>query len=394
MKAYVVQNDAKIEPFGNPARDCLILNQTLAGLQVRALAENGMEAILVPNASAISDTNEHLMVGENVFFTPELLAEFVWRSRLERGRITICALKNGLTTQRTAVSVQDVVAGSDFTQYNLCSVPETGRDGDLRSVIIDPDEFSASLAMPHHMCGAGEYKIPMTEKLVIQIDHWANLWVANIVAILAEGARLKRKSKAELLWLAAKARSFNKWKIMRSLNKIGRNCDIHPTAYIEGSIIGEGVSVGAGAVIRESVIGDGVFIGNGVAVEESVIGYRSTILNGHILYSVLYPGVFSVTVMISASMLGADTFIGSDAILTDFRFDGKNVTVMKNGSPVDSGNVFLGSCLGHRVRLGSGCIVAPGRAVPCGLQIVAGKDRTVWENFEEVPSDGPNIIRR
>jgi NDP-sugar pyrophosphorylase family protein len=205
---------------------------------------------------------------------------------------------------------------------------------------------------------------------------------------------LKRKSKAELLWLAIRAKSFNQWKILRSLNKIGRNCDIHPTAYIEGSTIGDNVSVGAGAVIREAVIGEGVSIGNGVVVEESVIGYKSTILNGHILYSVLYPGVFSVTVMISASILGADTFIGSDAILTDFRFDGKNVTVMKDGKPVDSGNVFLGSCLGHNVRLGSGCIVAPGRSVPCGLQIVADKDRTVWEDFGKNPPEGSRILRR
>lgn len=178
-----------------------------------------------------------------------------------------------------------------------------------------------------------------------------------------------------------KARSFNKWKILRQLNKIGRNCDIHPAAYVEKSIIGDGVAVGAGVVIRESVIGDGSFIGNGVIVEESVIGEGSTILNGHILYSVLYPHSFSVAEMVPASLVGKDTFMGLNSTLTDFRFDGKNVTVLKNGVVVDSGNTFLGSCLGHGVYLGSGCIVAPGRSIPNGLCLAMRKEETIWKSF-------------
>lgn len=379
MKAYIQRIDKRIEPFDEPARDCLVLNKTIADTQAELLGKAGIEIISVSETLQISDANEHLLLGDNVYFTPELLKEFVERSRRESGT-TVCALKNGVTTLRTAVSVQDVKICQTHTEYNLRYFPKSGCEKTPRAVVIEPDKFSASLMMPVHMCVDRKYSIPMTEKLIAQIDHWANLWVINVVAILSEGARLQRSSKMKLFYLALKARSFNKWKILRQLNKIGKNCDIHPTAYIEGSTIGNGVAIGAGAIIRESVVGEGSFIGNGVVVEESVIGEGSTILNGHILYSVLYPHSFSVAEMVSASLVGRDTFMGLNSTLTDFRFDRKNVTVLKNGITLDSGNIFLGSCLGHGVYLGSGCIVAPGRIVPCGLRLAACKEKTIWES--------------
>jgi len=378
MKAYVVRNDKKIEPFGEPARDCLVLNQTIADSQAGVFAGVGMEMISVLSASQIVDPNEHVVLGDNLYLTPELLCEFVERSRREKN-IAVCALKCGLTTLRTAVIAQNTPTHNGYTEYDLRYFPEAKHGGTTRPVIIDPDDFSASVVMPHHMCGAEKYLVPMTERFVVQIDHWVNLWAVNIAAILASGARLQKSSKAKLLFLALKARSFNKWKILCQLNKIGSNCDIHPTAYVEGSVIGDGVAIGAGAVVRESVIGKGSFIGNGVIVEESVIGEGSSILNGHILYSVLYPHSFSVAEMVSASLVGRDTFMGLNSTLTDFRLDGKNVTVLKDGIAIDSGNTFLGSCLGHGVYLGSGCIVAPGRTVPNGLRLASCKEKTIWE---------------
>ena len=393
MKAYVIRIDKPIEPFNEPARDCLVLNQTIADVQAEIFGKAGMEIVSVSDASEISDTNEYLVLGDNLFFTPELLNEFVERSRQGRDA-TVCALKHGVTTLRTAISIQNVKNCQGYTEYNLRYFPEAKHRKDIRVLVIEPDELSVSFAVPFHMCGSKEYAIPMTERFIVQIDHWVNLWVTSIVAIMAGGARLQKSPKAKLLLLAIKARSSNKWKILRQLNKIGRNCDIHPTAYIEGSVIGDNVTVSAGAVVRESVVGDNALIGNGVVVEESVIGENSTILNGHILYSVLYPGCFSVAEMVSASLVGRDAFMGLNSTLTDFRLDGKNVTVLKDGVAVDSGNVFLGSCLGHGVYLGSGCIVAPGRMVPCGLHLASCKEGAVWSSFDGPIPDGFRLVKK
>jgi NDP-sugar pyrophosphorylase family protein len=169
----------------------------------------------------------------------------------------------------------------------------------------------------------------------------------------------------------------NQWKILSRLNKIGQGCDIHPTAYIEASTIGDSVTVGAGAIIRQSVIGNGTFVDNGVIIEKSVIAENNVILDGHIMYSVLYPGTSASTHRLITSLIGRGVLIGADVTLTNFRFDGKSVTVIKDGIKIDTGNQFIGSCLGHGVYLGAGCIVAPGRTIPGGTRITPEKSRII-----------------
>lgn len=91
MKAYAIRIDKPIKPFNEPARDCLVLNQTIADVQAEIFGKAGMEIVSVSDASKISDTNEYLVLGDNLFFTPELLNEFVERSRQGRDA-TVCAL--------------------------------------------------------------------------------------------------------------------------------------------------------------------------------------------------------------------------------------------------------------------------------------------------------------
>lgn len=64
-------------------------------------------------------------------------------------------------------------------------------------------------------------------------------------------------------------------------------------------------------------------------------------------------------------------------MLTDFRFDGQPIKVVKNGTVIDTENTFIGSCLGHNVYLGSGTIIASGRAIPNGLRILPENSRFV-----------------
>jgi acetyltransferase-like isoleucine patch superfamily enzyme len=210
--------------------------------------------------------------------------------------------------------------------------------------------------------------------LLIQVDHWTNLWAANIATRLAEVARLMKSSKPKLLGLALKARSLNKWSVLHRVNKIGKNCDIHPTAYIEGSTIGDNVIIGAGSVIRLSVIGDGSAISSNVTIESSILGEECTLDSGcTVFFSVLYPRTISLSRLILMSLCGRDTFISDLSGLADFRFDGKRIEVMKNGVPVNTGILNLGSCIGHEVYLGGGCWVAPGTAISSGLRIVPEK---------------------
>jgi acetyltransferase-like isoleucine patch superfamily enzyme len=377
MRAYIVQSDKIIEPFGDYARDCLVRNEPLSELQKRTLLELELEPVCVSGPDEIHDPEPYIIINDNLYFTRELLKEFIERSGTA-GECTVCALKAGLVTLRSAVSVQDVKpCFDDYFEYPLYFSPGGRLRKSYRYIKINPDQDSISIPMPEQICGDEKYLVPLTERFIIQVNHWINLWAANISTLLEEGARLQKMPKITAVILALKAHSLNQWKILGRLNKIGQGCDIHPTAYIEASTIGDNVTIGAGAIIRESVIGKGTFVDNGVIIEKSVIAEKNLILDGHIMYSVLYPGTSASTHRVITSLIGKNALIGADVTLTNFRFDGKSVMVIKDGTKTDTGNQFIGCCLGHGVYLGAGCIVAPGRTIPGGLRITLEDTRII-----------------
>ena len=376
MKAYLVKSNKLVEPFGDHPCDCLIANQKLGELQKKVLQELGLE-LKTTDISQIEDPNEHITFDDSLFFTKELLRKFISKSR-ELRSCTICALKPGLVTLNSMVTTQDVQIYADRVEYGLRYMPPQELRGNTTPVVIEPEQFSQTFPMPEHVRGPQEYRIPITDTLIIQVDHWTNLWAANMSALLAKVARLMAAPKLKLLGLSLKARSLNKWKVFRQTNRIGRNCDIHPTAYIEGSTIGDNVMIGAGSVIRLSVIGDKTSIGSNVTIESSVIGEECAIDSGCGTFcTVLYPRTISSSRLIFISLCGRDAFIADAAFLADFRLDGKPITVTKNGLTVNTGVLALGSCLGHGVYLGAGCIVAPGTAIPNWLRIIPEKTRVI-----------------
>ena len=242
--------------------------------------------------------------------------------------------------------------------------------------------------MPEHMTGSPEYKIPLPDKIAVQIDHWTNLWAANIASLLVSVAEVMRTPKWKLLGTALRAGSLNQWKVASKLNRIGSNCDIHPAAYVEGSVIGNNVTIGAGSVVRESSIADNATIENNVTLNFSVVGEGSYLADGsNVRYSVINPGTFFGFSTLSCQLLGNNCFIGDGVTMTDYRLDGKNITVLKNGSVIDTGNRILGSCVGHDSYLAAGSIVAPGRAIPNGTRLAPENSRVVQKttSLETLP---------
>jgi acetyltransferase-like isoleucine patch superfamily enzyme len=379
MKAYMIGSTKKLEPFGDHPGNCLIANRKLSEIQKQVLQTLGLELRTIPDAALIEDPDEHIILGDSLFYTKELMKQFIDKSRRLRS-CTTCALKPGLVTLHTIVPTQDIKIHTDRVEYDLHYVPAQRLPGNPVPIVINPEQFSQLVPIPEHIRGAQQYRIPMTDTFLIQVDHWTNLWAANIAHLLADVARLMKASKIKLLGLALKARSLNKWRIFHQVNKIGKNCDIHPTAYIEGSTIGDNVMIGAGAVIRLSVIGDGTSTGSNVTIESSVIGEECSIDSDCGAFgSVLYPRTTSSCRLIFTSLCGRDTFLADGCGLSDFRIDGKNVTVMKAGMSINTGVLALGSCLGHGAYLSAGCLIAPGIAIPNGLRLLPEKSLIISE---------------
>ena len=97
--------------------------------------------------------------------------------------------------------------------------------------------------------------------MVHQLDHWSHIVRVNQLSLAAraEGARLTWEGSgwAARLWfilkLLARARSIRKYDILRALNESTGKADIHPSAVVELSVLGEGVEIGPNAVVRASI---------------------------------------------------------------------------------------------------------------------------------------------
>ena len=377
MKAYRIKSSKIIEPFGDHPKDCLINNRSLADAQKETLRKLGIELQPEPYSGQIEDPDEHIFFEDSLFFSPELMQQFIKESRKLK-RSSICAIKPGLFTLRSILPTQDIKKFPDRVEYGLQYMPAKELRGEPEPLVIDPDQFSEVTPLPEHVTDTKELHFPYTDSIIIQIDHWANIWVANIFVLFSELARLRKASPLKLLILALRARSINKWKILSKTNKIGRSCDIHPTAYIEGSEIGDNVTIGAGSIIRMSTIGSGTSIGSNSTIEFSVLGEGCSIDSmAGAFSSVMYPGTVSSTKFLFTSLCGKNTFLADGVVVSDYRFDGKNVSVMKNGHPVDTGTLALGICLGHDVYLAGGCVSEPGRSIPNGVRIALEKARTI-----------------
>lgn len=386
MRAYIVKSRKAIDPFGDSPQDCLVANATLRSSQESVLSDLNIEAVFVEDGH-IQDQKEHLMLTDSLYFNRELIEEFVHKSR-DLKRNTVCALKRGISTLRTIVATQDVGLFDDRVEYGLHYSPPNGQQGEAVPIALDADRLQENLRMPEHMTGSPEYKIPLPDKIAMQIDHWTNLWAANIASLLVSVAEVMRTPKWKLLGTALRAGSLNQWKVASKLNRIGSNCDIHPAAYVEGSVIGDNVTIGAGSVVRESNIADYATIENNVTLNFSVVGEGSYLADGsNVRYSVINPGTFFGFSTLSCQLLGNNCFIGDGVTMTDYRLDGKNITVLKNGSVIDTGNRILGSCVGHDSYLAAGSIVAPGRAIPNGTRLAPENSRVVQKttSLETLP---------
>ncbi|MEM0053584.1 MAG: DapH/DapD/GlmU-related protein [Nitrososphaeria archaeon] len=367
VEASIESSQTIISPFMESPQHLLILNSRLEEHQRRTLDSLGIP-IVTPKGQ--DKKKGQLILKDTLFFTKELLVAFLIESiRLKQP--TQCAIKKGALTERSVTSTMDVDDFGESVGYRLYYYPlNCGLHVKPKPLVINADEYTQEMLFPNHMVQGGAYVAPITRKVIVQIEHWANLWACNIAALLANIAELKHNRFTQLR-LAVSALSTNQWRVSSKNVQIGKRCDIHPTSYLENSVIGDNVEIGAHSIVRGSMIGDKSVIHNNCTVVYSVLGEGSQLRDGaNVTYSLLFPGAFTTSSFINASVMGRNSFFPVGSVLADFRVDGKHVTVSKNGKIIDSGQTFLGCCLGHGAYVGAGVVIAPGREIPNDVKLL------------------------
>lgn len=379
MNVFIEPSGRLIAPFGDPPSDALILNRPLSAWRAEALA--GFTVVDAPTPPCV-------ILPDTLFFTAGMVQALVEGSS---GENAVLVVKNSRFT-KNFVHVQPhaaaVDAGWRFEKVRFVS----GGDAPPQDVLFDVDDQPFDLPAPNHYLGIETLELSITKHPVLELHHWVHILWANQ---FAGGIELRNTPPWRFvlkgLWAVLRALSLNKWKVLGKLNTIGKGCDIHPTAVLEGATLGDGVSVGPYARVLFSTLGDGANVMAGAQVDVSVVGPRAVVSEHSVLrFSVLYPEAVASQYLMQQCLLGRRAVTTGGAFSIDLNFDA-DIRVPLDGQLWSTGTRFLGSCFGHGCRIGTGFYLASGRMVPNDYFLVRDPAE-VLSRIPEGLGPGPIIV--
>lgn len=142
---------------------------------------------------------------------------------------------------------------------------------------------------------------------------------------------------------------------------IGKGSRVQPGALIEGPVrIGRDCLIRTGAYIR-----GGCWIGDGCVVGASTEIKRSILLDGARAPHLSYVG---------DSILGAGVNLGAGTVLSNFRQDGREISIPIGDGRLDTGRRKLGAVLGDGAKTGCNAVLHPG--------VVLGRESEVYPGVQ------------
>ena len=272
-----------------------------------------------------------------------------------------------------------------------------------------PEDQVVPITVPSDAREIGFYSVPdfMTmqtgnlthyapERAIISIESWVHVYFATIIfgnfgragtldANIDKSAFLQLK----LLWRAV----IEQHQILNSSAavKIGKDCDIDPSAIITGPAeIGDNCSIGAGAIIDNCTIGNNVNIDAGCVLKMSTVADNCFLPFKCSLYltAVMENTIISQNTCLQMCVIGRNSFVGAGNTFTDFNLIAQKPIRAANidGDLASVGQIVLGSAVGHNCRVGSGMVIFPGRMIESDVVVVASPQRRVISrniSFEE-----------
>jgi len=409
MKAYIVPSGVSIPPFNEPAGKAVrVLGCTLADRQEEILSRLGFDVVRVQELSQVP-AGESLVVLDHVFFTRPAVRAFLKAARGVSGD-AVLALPASAFCEEHGPLQDDVIVeageeGKDRTVFGVFLIRSTaGSINELREraerVTIP---FKEKVFRPPNLeiLGAGEnmdLSYAFTLQAVKHVCHWSHILDVHFQALFERWGDLTWKKVLSYLWRILTAFSLNKYKIMGRLLYKGRGCDIHPSAVVEASLLGDGVKIGPNAVVRGSVIGNGVKVDEHAEVLFSAVGDNSVCAwRSRVNFSVLYPRSLVSYPAVQTCVVGEGAVHTGGAFPIDMKLDfvhhNTEVPVLHHGKVVGSGKQFLGACFGHGSVIGSGQWLTCGLEVPNGAFLVRDPLHVVKRVPEDVPTGEPMAVR-
>lgn len=392
MIKIIIRDKRKIPPFNELARDLRVLNKPLwlhqKDILETCMGSNSTSEVEVDSLEQVpTDGHEEMLVyRDNLFFDQAFIDTFLSKARSQGKACRVAfALDDKVITTHALPLQSGIRREGDLYLAHMWYYPH-GREEITRPLVIDSGAYEfGSYHVPTHMSsekGDLVYQIPL--RAFLSIENWVHIFVANcLFGVLAEGARMERSLgnldvMLRIFWHALVERK----QILScsKLVKIGRNCQIDPTAVIQGpTIIGDNVYVGAGCVISNCIIGNNVSILQGNQLLISVVGDRC--------YLPFRASLFMTTLMedtmvaqnacLQLCVVGRDSFVGAGTTFTDFNLLPVPLRTTHRNQLEDVGLTVLGGCVGHHCRIGADLTILPGRMIESDVILYRKEGRSV-----------------
>ena len=385
MRCHLLDTGTRIEPFLDPIGEAPVANRPLAEWQQRVAAACGLELV----SGDAEPVGPCLVMADDLFITTGLMQAF--QGALEEvasdGPCVLSVEASAQLRQSAALQDLDLQLDDDgeraSARFPLWYLPPGHRGpppdpATCHPVTVRPREKLIRIPVPEHWFGKPEMVLPLTKQAVLRLQHWSHLLAANRLAWALDWLELPRW-RLWLIGLGILARAVvpTRARLLRASSRIGKGCEIHPTAVIEGSILEPGVKVGPFAVVRFSRLGAGTWVQDHGKVTLSVLGDKSLVSAGSTVnFCVSYPQASASQILMQLSVLGRRCITTGGGFMMDMRFDGE-VRVLHRGEVRNTGTRFLGSAIGHDAILGTGFWLAPGRCIPNGAVVVRDPDQVV-----------------
>ena len=334
-----------------------VLGRPLEAHQREAIERSGCELRDVRSTDEIPE-QRYVVFDEDLFFSQEFV-----QSVLQHAQGSSVSLRFGLAPNRfnERFILPHDRDPSEALRFNMRYVASS--DGRFADTVIPQQVFASQVDLPEQVVCGAMYSCDQCAVFISRIASPFHLLQVNLAENFKRLIKVRRWTSnwAEML---APIHSRLYVRALKSLNRRGKRCRVHPTAVIENAVLEDDVIVGAYAVIRHSYVAAGTTVEDHACVTHSVLGRRNVIKSGnHVDLSMTYDDVFLIHGPYQFSIFGRAAAVFA-VINCDIRLDRKTISIPTDVGILDSRQPLLGIAYGHHAKVGGGNIIAAGRIVP------------------------------
>ncbi len=395
-RVYVIRSGIRISPFGDLAKDLPVGGVALSAWQDSVFGRVGLTRVDVDDWTAIPTDQPCLVTYDHVFFTRRVLRDFL-RKWEKAGR---AASRAALPKDALAVSgfrdLQDFDEDDFRALFDVFGVPagqpilsREAMTAAARPIEVVYRDIRIDVPMPKRMMGIEEWKHPITTSVIIHVRHWLPLLHANLLSIQVRWVDEVLTHPLWSAWVLFRSliprRGRLIWRVAARANRIGKNVDIHPTAHVEASFVGEGTTIGPGAIVRAAIIGKNVTIEPRVDLFASVIGDGGFVSKHSIVYGCAAMEQADVCMKgMQMCLVGRRAALTARATPVDLPPPGKRHRVRDGSELREVSLPLLGSCYGHDSFVGADVFVGAARVIPNGVRIAPRADRILTKIADDL----------